>query len=191
MPQTSYFSGTSPSGAQNAVGGTPGGLAQNFVGCCFTGTAQVITSGTSASSWVPAGVGSVTLPANFLVAGKTVRVRCSGVITTQATPGTSQLNVSLGASAIVATGANTPTASISTLFTFEFDVTCQTAGSSGTCSFTAVLMINGVTNYLFAPSGSGTAINTTVSNTLAITTTNSVSGGAVFTINQFTMEVLN
>ena len=186
--------------SQNAAVVTAGGLTMALSGTVFVGTAQAVTSGTSASSWIPTGVGpsgtsTPTIPANYMVVGKTLRLRILGQMVTAATPGTVTLALSLGASTLWTTGATTPTASLNQLFALDVLITCQTTGSSGTC------LISGQLSYdtgallgidtLFAINANAVSINTTVSNLLAITTTNSVSSGAVFTINTFLLESLN
>lgn len=203
MPSTNYAlanSATSNSSTQNAVVASPGGLQQALVGCLFTGTAQAVTSGTGASSWVPtgrgpSGVSTPTIPANYLVAGKTLRLRIMGQMVTQATPGTVTLGLALGTSTLWTTAANTPTVSLSQGFSADVLVTCLTAGASGTCAISGQISydtgnISGI-DTLFAVANTGVAINTTISNLLAVTTTNSVSGGTVFTINSFLLEALN
>jgi hypothetical protein len=200
MPQTNYTSGTSSSGSQNAVVASPGGLSQALVGCLFVGTAQAVTSGTTASSWVPTGRGpngtaTPTLPANFLVPGKTIRLRVMGSLTTAATPGTVTFGFAVGSSTLWTSGAVTPGASSTFNFILDIAVTCLTAGASGTCSLSGQLSYGsgGATavEQLVSASVFGSAINTTLSNLLAVTTTNSVSGGSVFTVNTFMVEVLN
>ena len=186
--------------SQNAAVVTAGGLTMALSGTVFVGTAQAVTSGTSASSWVPTGVGpsgasTPTIPANYMVPGKTLRLRVMGTLVTAATPGTLNLSLALGSSTLWSGGPQTPTASISQLFALDVVITCQTAGAGGTCSISGQLAYNtgliaGV-DALLSIVSTGVALNTTVSNLLALTTTNSISGGAVFTINTFLLESLN
>ena len=191
----SMGAGITASGSQNAVGASPGGLAQNFVGCIFSQTAAITTSGTSASSWLGAGVGTLTFPANYLTAGKTLRIRAGGIFTTAATPGTLSMAIGVGGTSITAS-AITPTASLTVSFEFELILTVRTTGSGGTCGYYGKLIYPSgsspaAADYLFGQICSSTSINTTVSNTITLNTTNSVASGATFAIEALTVEVLN
>jgi hypothetical protein len=157
----------------------------------FIGTATVTTSGTTAVSLIPTGIGSVTLPANYLVAGKTIVVRFSGTFTTASTPGTIAFSYALGASTIASPAAVTPTASLTTFFEGEVYITCRTTGSSGSVAyFTKVTNNNGSTLSVLSEASGTATVNTTVSNTIAITSTNSVAGGTVLGVNEFISKVL-
>lgn len=197
MPETFAMSVTPPSlnvgGTQNSVSASPGGLAMNLSGCIFTSTAQQVTSGTGASPWIGSGVGTTTIPANFLVPGKTIRIKAKGLFTTQATPGTTQMAVSVGGATFTAAAATVDASLVGSNFDLEAVVTCQTAGASATMAGSMQLQYGttaGAQKTPFALSTTATG-NTTVSNAVTLTGTNSVSGGTVFTINNLTIEVLN
>jgi hypothetical protein len=171
-----------------------GSLVTAVPGILFTQTATVTTSGTTASSWLGAGTGTLTLPNNYLAAGKTLMVTAMGTFTTAATPGTVTLSAGIGSNTIFTTGANTPVASLSNaLFKLTLIITGRTTGSSGTCAYTAELAYANSTpawQLLYAGTASSSvSINTTSLGALALSTTNSVSGGAVFTIDTLTVEV--
>jgi hypothetical protein len=200
MPQTTYIpQPQTPSpvsnGTNNAITGSPGGLTVNLVGCMYTQTSATATSGTSASSWLGTGIGTLTFPANYLVPGKTIRIRAGGIFTTAATPGTVSLAFGLGATTINQT-AVTPTPSLTVSFEFELILTVRTVGSSGTMGYYGKLVYPSgsapaAADYLFGQICSSTNIDTTASNTITLSTTNSVAAGAVFTIEALTVEVLN
>lgn len=182
------------SSSQNALTTTQGGLTGFVPMVVFSNTGSVTTSGTSPSTLIPNGIGTTTFPANYFVPGKAIRIKVGGVMTTQATPGTVQPILNLGSNTVWNGTASTP--AVSTICGFQIDVivTCLTSGPSGTCSITATFQ------YANNPPTSMTAfamfvvasesLNTTVSNALTFTTTNSVSGGAVFAVNTFVMESL-
>ena len=174
-----------------------GSLETYVPGVLFTQTATVTTSGTSASTWIGAGVGSVTIPANYLVAGKTIRIKAWGTLTTAATPGTITAIYTLGSNNIFTTGAVTPAVSLSnSLFDMDLILTMRTSGSSGTAAYyMQIAYATGSSpsamDLLFAGTvGAVSSINTTVSNTINFTTANNVSSGAVFTVYGITVESL-
>lgn len=96
-----------------------------------TGTASVDNASTE-TSLLGTGIGAKTLPANFLVPGKTIRVSLRGHWRSQATPGVLTLRMKLG-STVIASVALTPTSGIGPFaWAFSGDFTNRTTGSSGT-----------------------------------------------------------
>lgn len=183
------------SSSQLALQAQAGGLNSYLPGVIYSQTSATSTSGTSASSWIGTGVGTVTLPANYLVAGKTIRIKAGGVFATAATPGTITLNVTVGSSTLFSSAAVTPNASLSVVFFFEAVVTIRTVGSSGTQGNYGTIAYatgnNAAPLLLFGQLVGSGSINTTVANTIGISTTNSVASGAVFTIDTLVIEALN
>lgn len=170
-----------------------GGLQTYVPGVVFAQTNTVTTSGTSASTWLGTGIGTLTIPANYLVAGKTIVLRAYGAMTTAATPGTITYNFALGSSSLWTSSALTPTASLTSVpFTAEIVVTCRTTGSSGSCAiYGLVQYFNNSTGAILGFGGTvnGSAtLNTTVSNAITLTTTNSIAAGCVFTVLGVTVE---
>lgn len=100
----------------------------------FQQTASVTVGNTAAeTTLVGSGVGSVTLPANFFIVGRTLRVRAAGVISTAAGPGTLNIRIKFGATTIVTTGDVTPVASLSSRrWELQNLITCRTTGATGT-----------------------------------------------------------
>lgn len=89
---------------------------------------------TNATSLFGAGVGTLTLPANFFVAGKTVNIRIRGYMTTA---GSSQGNFTviakLGSTTLGTTTAAALVAGANTFeWWIEYVITCRTTGASGT-----------------------------------------------------------
>lgn len=97
-----------------------------------TATATVANTGTE-STLIGSGVGSLTLPANSLTPGRSVRLTARGLLSSAAVPGTLTIALKLGSTGIVTTGAQTPTALLTDLF-WECEVllTCRTTGATGT-----------------------------------------------------------
>ena len=102
----------------------------------------VKTSSTTLASWTTAstligaagtGVGTLTLAANALAAGKTLRIKLMGVMSTAATAPTYQLALTLGGVAVCSTAAVSSTLSKTNIgWTAEFLVTCRSVGATGT-----------------------------------------------------------
>jgi hypothetical protein len=108
------------------------GLEQSKVpGIAFTQTAdKVIANTTDETTMFGTGVGSLTVPANSLVVGRTYRIKMKGYVS--GTNGdTSTLKAKLGGVELA-----TSTATWQTLtdvnFVLEFDFTCRTTGATGT-----------------------------------------------------------
>lgn len=153
------------------------GVKQSGPGVLFTQTAdKTVTNTVTETSIMGTGVGTATLPANFFVAGKTVRFRIGGVYSTPslATPSVI-VKVKYGATVIATV---TTTALLSGATNLEFDgevaITCRTTGSSGT------VMVHGDIEYATGVAGTiavdplnnagaTTTINTTTSNALDVT----------------------
>lgn len=182
------------SSSQNALTTSQGGLTGFVPMVVFSNTGTVTTSGTSPSTLIPSGIGVTAFPANYFVPGKAIRIKVGGVMTTAATPGTVTPILSLGANTIWNGAAETPTLSIICGFEMEVVITCLTTGAGGTCSIIAhfyyVNGLNAAPSYLGQYAVASVAFDTTSSKALTFTLTNSVSGGAVFAVNTFLMEVL-
>jgi hypothetical protein len=103
------------------------------VGALFAQTATATVANTvTQTTLVSTGVGSVTLPADYLVAGKTLRVRASGFLSDTGTPNLT-MRVKFGTTVIASTGAVALNGTISNnVWLLECDITCRAAGASGT-----------------------------------------------------------
>lgn len=135
-----------------------------------TATASVHTT-TSELTLLGTGIGTKTLPASILVSGKTVRVRVRGWHTQDASAPQYTIRAKLGATTI-ASAVFTPAAATSQSFAIEFEITCRTAGSSGTVfGQGTVKLVEGsgtVKEYSLATTAA-TTINTTTSQAIDIT----------------------
>lgn len=162
---------------QKTVSSFVDGIHQKLSGVIFTATADAtVTNTVTETSIIGTGVGTTTLPANFFVAGKSIRLRIGGTYSTPAI-GTPSVIVKVKYGS---TGIATVTTSslISSAAGYEFDgevfITCRTTGSSGT------VMVHGDIEYATGIAGTisvdplnnggaTTTINTTTSNTLDVT----------------------
>lgn len=154
-------------------------------------------------------VPDVTIPANYLSLGSTLRGRirggCSNVVTT---PGTLTYRIRMGtttlsATAVVASralGLDT-TAQTNAAFTMDFEIVCRVGGSSGTCLFTGEVrqfnqLASTAANLLpvFLPSSANAAqtVNTTVANILSVSATFSLNtAGTNITSHEYVLESIS
>ena len=111
------------------------GIEQTLSGAIFTSTANATVGNTlTEGTLLGTGVGTKTLPANFFVAGKTIRIKATGFLGTDAIlPNTLNIRFKLGSTEIIATGAQTPTGALSDeVWELEVVCTCRTTGATGT-----------------------------------------------------------
>ena len=120
---------------QNAFIAFLSGVKQTIPGVLFTATADATHgASTTETTIVGTGVGTLTLPANFFVAGKSIRFNFRGFKSSDsATPGTLTLALKLGSTTIETTTV-TITAGGTANAGWEADylTTCRTTGATGT-----------------------------------------------------------
>lgn len=100
----------------------------------YTSTADGLVEDTvTETTLIGTGLGTLTLPANFFVAGKTVRLWAYGVYSTDAVAADLQLRIKLGSTVIGDTGVQTPANGITDRYwTMRGVITCRTTGATGT-----------------------------------------------------------
>lgn len=159
---------------QKALIKSVAGVKQTTPGVLYTSTADgTIGNSTTETTVIGTGVGTKTLPANFFVAGKTIRVRVFGYYSTKAAPvGTFTLRCKLGSTAIETVTPTLTASMTSRQWSCEFLITCRTTGVSGTVYgqgelrlFTAAATVVGNE----ALSTATTTIDTTASQTVEVT----------------------
>jgi hypothetical protein len=102
-------------------------------GVLFTQTASVATSSATETTLTGAGRGTLTLPANYFILGRSIRVKASGVYSSQAVPVTLNIRVKLGSTVICVTGDQTTAGAMSNrLWKLDCIITCRTTGGTGT-----------------------------------------------------------
>lgn len=161
------------------------GIEQTLSGTIFTQTADATVSNTTTETTIfGSGVGTLTLPAAFFVAGKTIGIMMSGVYSTVAVTGdTVTVKIKYG-STVIASKATTGllTGATNNYWFAEAMITCRTTGSSGTvqCSggvryqvASSVVVEDELNN-----SAGTTTINTTTSNAIDVTVTHSAANGS-------------
>lgn len=142
--------------------------AQLFAQTASATVANTTTETTLAST----GEGSLTLPANFLRPGRTVRVRASGFASDTGTP-TLRFRVKLGSTTIGDTGAIALTGTVSNEgFVVDYELTCRTAGASGTVIGQGFSHVDNSTNTGLLeslPSTAAVTVNTTTAQAVSVT----------------------
>lgn len=98
----------------------------------FSQTASVTVGNTTTeTTLIGAGTGSVTLPANFFIQGKSIRLQMRGVVSSTGGPNT-RIRVKLGATTILDSGAVASAAGTNDGFVIDVLITCRTTGATGT-----------------------------------------------------------
>ena len=166
-------------------------------GVLFTATASATVANTGTeTSILGTGVGTKTLAASTLIAGKTVRVTVRGHYSTKAAvAGTLDIKVKAGAVTLFSTGAQTMTDNQTTQgFEVYGSFTCRTTGGSGT------VFGQGQTRYSAAliPTIAGmvttatVTVDTTASNAIDVTATwGTADAGNTITGTNVILELLN
>lgn len=100
----------------------------------FVSTSSATVANTvTETTLVGSGVGSATLAANSLIAGRGIRVRADGYIGTHSTAGTVRIRVKYGSTTVLDTGAQTMTNSLSNRrWSVDALIMTRTTGASGT-----------------------------------------------------------
>jgi len=165
----------------------------------FTQTAdKTVANTTTETTLIGTGVGTLTLPANSLIAGRTVRIKMSGIYSTVAvTGGTVTVKVKYG-STVIATIATTAllTGATNDYWEGEVVLTCRTTGATGT------VMTSGRVGYQITGNaviwdelnnaGATTTIDTTAATALDVTVTWSAANASnTVTSLVGSLEVLN
>jgi len=169
------------------------GAAQALIGAIFTQTASVsVTNTTAETSLVGAGVGTVTLPANFLTVGKTIRVK--GYIYVDAGSAAAPyatIRVKVGTGVVLVGTSVSTYPRAGTTLPFEGVVTLRTAGAAGTAIGEGWLSSGG--SQVSMPMAAVATIDTTGPNVIDVTWQYGagVTAGETITCPILTVEVLN
>ncbi|BDU72385.1 hypothetical protein [Mesoterricola silvestris] len=127
-----FFASTTYQAAYNK------GLEERLGGVIWTKTsATTLASFTTAATLIGAvgtGVGTLTLPANFLTVGRTIRIRMKGVYGDTTTAPTLNFTITLGGVTVVTSTAITMTTASMTNRPWELDVdiVCRATGTTAT-----------------------------------------------------------
>lgn len=144
--------------------------------------------------------GTNTLPANFWVTGKTIRLKVMGDLSTGAAgSGTLTINVNFATTTIATSGAFTPVISVSSrAFTLEGLFTCTATGNYSAggivgqfAMYYSTANSGGLVSGIDSRVNAATLVDTTVASALNITVQWSGSAGNIFQPTNIVYEELN
>ena len=164
-------------------------------GVLFTQTADSTTTAGSATTLLGTGVGTLTLPANLLMPGRTIRIVLSGKygqVTTDAGGGAKTFAITLGG-VTVATGTSVSYGIPSVVaFSAEATITCRSAGASGTVVGNGNWQVTVPGQpYPLVVYATGTAATVNTTGTLVINATMNNSGTGDMTTHVAVVTILN
>ena len=155
---------------RNAFAMQPGKILEQYVnGTIFVATADKTLTDTG--SLIPTGVGSLTIPADFLKVGKTLRIWIRGYHTMDVTPPDLIFSVVLGGVTVCATASFSDSANTSQYWEITADVTVRSVGAGGTIRGAGKLLMeegNGNTDSRGLLGLVDAAVNTTIANLLDV-----------------------
>lgn len=165
-------------------------IKQVLNGVIFTQTATgTVANSTVEGSVSSSGIGSLSLPVNFFVAGKTIRISGRGFHSSTATP-TLNLKIKFGSTVINTTGTHSMHNTTNAYFEFDTIITCRTTGASGTV-FAQGKMFDGTDNISMGNIAT-TTVNTTIAQAITVTSQWSVGSSAnTISMTNLTVEILN
>ena len=175
---------------QQTIGSYTNGITEHLVGNIFSSTADATITTTGAQTAIGTGVGTLTLPANFFVAGKTVHISIRGVGTTDGSAGNVVILMKLGSTAIFTT-ESTAMINSQTNEYWQLDglMTCRTTGGTGTV-MGHLVFFGGVSNGNFTSTSTAVTIDTTASQVIDVTINPDNSGNTLTSTIAY-VEILN
>jgi len=147
------------------------GITKSLSGVIFTQTASATVGNTTTeTTMVGTGVGVTLLPANFWVAGKTIRLKMYGHISCTALD-TASIRVKVGSVTVASSiGDAFPVTLTNSLFIGELIMTCRTTGATGT------IFVQGSTTIYAASSADMTVYGRQIVTTSAVTIDTTATG---------------
>jgi hypothetical protein len=153
-----------------------------------TGTiANSVTETTISST----GQGTLTLPANFFVAGKTIRIRANGIMSSISSP-TLRIRIKAGSTTLLDTTAVSVGNHTNALWMVDSIITCRTTGGSGTVFAQGIFEEYGTTkNQHSMVNTTTTTLSTTSSQAMTLTAQwGTASASNTISCTNLTMEIL-
>jgi hypothetical protein len=161
-------------GAQKAFRVYMNSVTQSLSGSIFTQTnTQTITNTITETTLIGTGVGTTTIPANFFISGKTMRIRIYGTILNNGARSIT-LKVKLGTTVITSSAVSQ--AGSTSSFSFDDVITCRTSGATGTVMSQGVYKNNGTGTVVDLVSSAPVTVDTTISQLLDVTLIWSIAG---------------
>lgn len=179
-------------GLAGTVSSTIGGNQTFWSGVESSATADSNVSGATTASFATTAV----LPANSMRVGRVLRVTARGVATTDGAAGNLTMDIRIGSTVIITTGAQTAPNNLSDRgWELSADIVCRTVGAGGTLRgagfFTLATAATTTQQWdMEQTAAATTAIDTTASNTFDIQVTNS-DAGTTMSSQTIIWEVLN
>jgi hypothetical protein len=148
-----------------------GGVKRSDVGVLFVQTATgTIANSTTETSISSTGVGTLTLPANFFIAGRSLRIMGLGFHSSVAVAPTIRIKIKLGSTIVLDTTAVTSGIDTSAAIYIYGAITCRTTGASGTIFAQGEYQEMGTTpNHFQMVNTATTTIDTTASQAITVT----------------------
>jgi hypothetical protein len=168
------------------------GVNQSHSGTLFTQTSDATCANTTTETTLTStGVGTLTLPANFFVSGKTIKLQAYG-FHSSTSGATLTIRVKLGSTTILtATGSSgTDTNAVIIMDTM---ITCRTTGASGTVAGQGVYSEMGNSpNFRQMVNTSTVTVDTTASQAITMTAQwSAAAAGRTITVTNLSVQVLN
>lgn len=183
---------------QKAVQAFAAGVEQTLSGVIATETATATVSNTaSETTLIPTVAGTASLPANFFVVGKKIRVRLGAIFSTPAVLGNVVFNAYLGSNLVASiTLSDLDDSATNQPIDFYLEICCHTAGASGVVRpFGRCYYRNSGSAYLLIPfpSGNGAvSLDTTAAQAFDLKITwDAATSSRTITTTAFSLEVLN
>jgi hypothetical protein len=159
----------------------------------WTQTQAVTVANTAAETTViGTGVGNLTLPANWFVAGRTLQISLNGYHSAVSNPNL-QIRVKLGSTVLLDTGSVPTANSANAGLTVSGAITCLTTGVSGTFNADGIYGESGVGAGIFGMVNTApVTVNTTTTQTINITVQwDTASSGDSFTAGTVVIKAVN
>lgn len=165
------------------------GIKQYLQGVIFTQTASGTCANTTTETTISStGVGTLSLPANFFVAGKTLKIKAFGFHSSTANPNLT-IKIKLGSTVVLTTGAHAVHNGTNHLIEIDALITCRTTGGSGTVF--AQGMVHDNTDNIQMVNTAATTIATTSGQNITVTAQwGTASASNTITLTNLVVEVL-
>lgn len=159
----------------------------------FTQTqTKTVANTITESALTGTGVGTLTLPANFLIAGRTLKITASGIHSATGNPNIT-IKIKFGSTVILSTGAVASGNSTNAAFEAQGLITCYTTGGTGTVWSQGFYRETGGGVNTFGMSNTSTVtVDTTATQAITITVTwGTADPGNTILCSNVVVEALN
>lgn len=179
--------------AQKVLAVFSGGIQQDLVTAIFTQTEEETVAGTTSErTIIGSGTGTLTLPADFFIVGKSIEYEIRGVHSSTGNPNIT-IKCTLGGATIATTGAVASGNGTNDGFVIKGIITCRSVGSSGTVASSGEYQeLHNSGKRAGIKQAGATTIDTTTSQNLNITVTwGTASAGNTITSQVATFKIIN